>query len=348
MTKNFIFPAYLSVFCTELSLIIKAGMPLADGLLMLRDDDDDKQSREMFDQLYQCVETGAPLSQALRESNCFPAYMLNMVALAEKTGRLEDTLTGLSTYYQRQDRLTNNIKNALLYPAILLALMVVVIIILTTQVLPIFNDIFIRMGTQISPFATVVMHMGNHLAKVAAILIIAIAICAITIQIIRKTVVGREKISRLWHKIWGGKGIYGRISSARFASAMAMSIASGMNAEEALSSAAHVCGGVKAIDSKLALCDQLVTKGMRISEALCQSGLFGIRDSRMLMLAEKTGAMAGIMDDIAARSQQNIDDELDALIGYIEPALVLITSLIVGMVLLSVMLPLISIMSALG
>ena len=340
--------AYLSVFCMELSLIIRAGMPIADGLLMLKDDDPNKASQDIIYQVYLIAESGQPLSAALTAVNAFPQYMIKMVLLAEQTGRLESTLSALSTYYQRQERLSVSIRNAVLYPSILLVLMVIVVLVLTTKVLPVFNYVFIQMGTNMSPFAARVMDWGNNLAIGAVIVISIVVVLIFAAEIIKHFPKLKSKIFNFFKKHFGGRGVNGRIATARFASAMAMAGASGMNIEDALTSVSAICGGSKEIDKKILDCHAYIATGNKASQALAQSGLFSRRDCRMLLLAEQTGTMAGIMEEIALRNQQKIEDEIDAIIGYIEPALVLLTSIIVGIVLLSVMLPLISIMSSLG
>ena len=95
---------YLPVFCRELYQLVRSGIPIAEGLAMLREDETDRDTRSWLDALCRSTEEGTPLSAALRETEAFPAYMTDMVALAEETGRLEDTLLSLQRHYDRQLR----------------------------------------------------------------------------------------------------------------------------------------------------------------------------------------------------------------------------------------------------
>lgn len=101
---------YLSVFCRELYQLVRSGIPMGEGLDMLRRDETDKDVRLWLDTLCQSVEEGMPLSAALRETGAFPAYMTDMVALAEETGRLQDVLLALAQHYDRQLRLAADLR----------------------------------------------------------------------------------------------------------------------------------------------------------------------------------------------------------------------------------------------
>lgn len=339
---------FLSEFCMELALILRTGLPIADGLLMLKDDYNNKATKEIIAKIYSYAESGQPLSSSLDATNAFPHYLINMIKLAEQTGKLANTLAALSAYYQRQERLSHNIRNSILYPSILLVTMIIIVVVLTTKVLPVFNNVFIQMGTNISPFAAKIMHWGDNFSYVALIITAFIVIIFLIALIIKCFPRLKAKIFSFFKKYFGCHGINGRIASARFASSMAMAISSGINIEDALISAAEICGGSKTIDTKIHSCQSDIKSGYPTSQALSMSGLFSVRDSRMLLMAEKTGTMTEVMTELALRNQQKIEDDLDRIIGYIEPILVLITSIIVGVIILSVMLPLISIMSSIG
>jgi type IV pilus assembly protein PilC len=112
--------------------------------------------------------------------------------------------------------------------------------------------------------------------------------------------------------------------------------------------AARVTGGGVSLMSKAEKCRQLLTEGSKLGDALTDSGIFTSRNNRMLSLAQQTGTLPEVMHTIAERSEETIRDEIDSMISKIEPTLVILTSAIVGIILLSVMLPLVSIMSAIG
>jgi type IV pilus assembly protein PilC len=332
----------------ELAMLLKAGIILSEGVLMLQDDEPDKNGKAVLQTLIDSLDKGAPLSEALRGSSFFPRYMVNMAEIGEKTGRLAETLTALSEYYDRQDRLAASIKNAVYYPVILLIMMITVVLILIIQVLPIFNDVFSRLGTRMSPLATNLMQFGGWLRGVSAFIAIIFGIILLIAFIAFAVPEIREGIVKAYKNRFGHRGIMGKIASSRFTSAMALATASGLDTEEAVEMAATISGGTKAIDEKNEKCVALLRSGGTLANAMRDSEILSARDSRMLSLGSRSGMTDTAMLEIARRGDQTVQEEIGRIVGRIEPTLVIITSLIVGIILLSVMLPLMGIMTSIG
>lgn len=348
MKRKTLSSAYLSALCLEVSLFLHAGISISDGLHMLRDDDNDSSSRELIDGLFKVTEQGRLFSDAIEEAGVFPSYMLEMVILAEKTGKLEETMKSLSDYYDRQNRLSASIRSAVFYPIILIAIMLVVIAVIVIKVLPIFNDVFNQMGTEMSAFAQNIMSFGQSLSGASTAIGVVAGVILVLCAIIFGVPQIRHSFMSSFKNSFGGRGIFKRISSARFAFAMAMSIESGIDTDESITMAAKVCDGGKDLTERAEKCRRLLSEGEKLGNALTESEIFSSKDNRLLSLAQQTGSLPEVMGTIASRSEETIRDEIDSLISKIEPTLVILTSLIVGVILLSVMLPLMSIMSTIG
>jgi len=315
---------------------------------MLMEEDNDKESKRIMTGLFNATENGKLFSEAIEEAGVFPAYMVEMIALAEKTGKLEITMRSLSDYYARQYRLTASVKNAVFYPVILVTIMMVVIAVIIIQVLPIFNNVFNQMGTQMSPLAVGLMQFGQVLSGASTVIFVVIGILLVLMVLSYTVPSVRDSIASCFRNIFGDKGIFKRIASARFSFAMAMAIESGIDADDSIAMAARVTRGGKSLMPSAEKCRKFLAEGAKLGDALTQSGIFTSRNSRLLSMAQQTGTLPEAMQAIAERSEEIIRDEIDALISKIEPTLVILTSAIVGIILLSVMLPLVSIMSAIG
>lgn len=329
-------------------MLLTAGVTLSDGISMLLDDEAEKDGQEVLRSLTKVLDENEPLSAALRESGYFPRYMVNMTEAGEKTGRLSETMKELSAHYDRQERLALSIRNAILYPSILLVMMVVVVLVLIIKVLPIFNDVFNRLGSQMSPLAVRLMQFGGWLRNVSAILaaftalIAAVAFLAWLIPPIRGVIVTEAK------NIWGHRGVFGRIASSRFTSVMSQAVASGLDTESTIALASAVSGGSKSMDEKFAKCLDLLQSGETLADALYGARLISARDLRMLSLGNRSGMIDAAMSEIVNRNDRAVQDEIDRLVSKIEPVIVVITSVMVGVILLSVMIPLMSIMTSIG
>jgi len=347
MAKRILTNAYLSAFSLEISMLIHSGITVKYGIEMMLDDESDKNGRVVLQSLLDGLADDIPLSEAMRGSGFFPAYMVQMIEIGEKTGRLTDTLKALAEHYERQERLAVAVKNAVLYPAILLAMMVAVVMILIVQVLPIFNEVFERMGAQMSPFAARLMDFGAWF-RGASVVVAAVFLFVFIFAFLAWVVpFVRRGVSRFFVNKFGGRGVFGRIAATRFVSSMSLALASGIDIEESINMAASL-NDSSAITKRHRACVDLLQEGNSLADALKTANILSPRDARILSLGDKSGMADSAMAEIARRSDTQTQDEIARIVGRIEPTLVIITSVIIGIILLSVMLPLMGIMTAIG
>jgi len=291
---------------------------------------------------------GAPFSGAMKEAAVFPRYMVHMVEIGEKTGRLVETLKALSEYYERQVRLSVTIKNSILYPAILLVLMIVVVLILIVQVLPIFDDVFSRLGTQMSPLAVSLMRFGGWLGDATTVIAAIFAVILVFVILLLAIPKMRRSLTTAFSNAWGASGVIGKIATSRFVFSMTLAMASGLDTADSIEIAAAVSGGSKAVDQKHKRCMEILREGGTLSESLSGSGILTLQDGKMLSIGARSGKADEAMAEIARRCDIDVRDSIDRIVGRIEPTLVILSSVIVGVILLSVMLPLMGIMTAIG
>jgi len=339
---------YLSSICREMAMLLQSGITIDMAITMMLDDEPNKDSKIVLKDLLDHLDGGNPLSVAMRNGKYFPGYMVSMIELGEQSGRITEVLNALSEHYDRQDRLLLSIKNATLYPAILLCMMIVVVIVLITRVLPIFNDVFGRMGAQMSPLAFQLMQLGAWLRGASLAIAVVLGILVVAGLAAWFITAVREAIIRKLRASFGSRGIYGRIATFQIMSAMTLAMSSGMGLEESLKLISTLHEDSKVLGKKYEMCMAAVREGSSLAVALRNSEILSARDSRMLSIGESSGVADATMGEIARRNDRMIQDEIATIVGRIEPTLVIITSVIVGMILFSVMLPLIEIMTAIG
>jgi len=336
------------MFCSELAMLLDAGLTLSDSIQVIQEDESAKDAKVIMQSLYNSLMLGNQFSSALKETAVFPKYMIHMVEVGEKTGRLVQTLNALSEYYERQTRLSATIKSSILYPAVLLILMIVVVLILIVQVLPIFNDIFSRLGTQMDPFAVRLMQFGGWLGNASVGIALVFSAVFVLVLIMWLVPAIRRGVARAFSNRFGSRGIFGKIASSRFVFAMTLGMASGLDTAESINIAAAVSGGSRAVDEKHKKCVALLDSGKTLSESLCGAGILSMQDGKMLSVGSVSGKADLAMAEIARRSDVDVRDSIDRIVGRIEPTLVILSSGIVGIILLSVMLPLMGIMTSIG
>ncbi len=338
---------YLSSFCMSMYLVMQAGIPLEEGVRMLAEDEKDTRRRELLFKLYSDLAEGASFGEAITKAGLFPRYMLDMTKLGEQTGNLDRVLKALSIYYDRQEQLSKRIRNAVMYPAVLFAVMVLVVVVLVTKVLPVFGEVYRQLGSELSPAASAILNFGTALSAhwPSVVLVLAILIALVLLCVLVKPV--RAVLSGCFARVRSEKAIGVMVAYTRFASAMAMTMASGMDLDEALDMAANLTGNPVVV-ARVDLCRKRMRQGESFENALASAKVLPLLYCRMIAVGVKAGAADTVMSEIARRTEEEANDRIESAVSKVEPTLVIIMSVMVGLILLSVMLPLVSIMSTIG
>ena len=348
MGKKVFGAGYISVFCMEMYLIIRAGIPFSEGVALLRDDEKDSYSRTVLDHLYQQLELGEPVAAAMRAAGGFPVYVIEMVEIGQRTGHLEDVFKALAGYYERLEQLQKSIRNAVMYPAVLLVMMLFVVLVLLIKVLPIFQEVFQQLGADLSPVALALMQVGQLLGSYGLIALAVVAVGVIVGAVMLRNPEKKEQFAGWLQRISEKWTVSQLIASSRLADALVMTLASGMNIDDSLDMAIRLVPGA-AMQEKITRCKrEMLLESKSFADASMASRLFAPLYCRMIAVGFRTGSIDPVMAEVARRSAEQVDDKMEALLNRIEPTLVIIMSVMVGLILLSVMLPLMSIMSAIG
>ncbi len=337
----------ISSLCLELSMLLHAGVTTGDALALLAEESDPGY-REMLSAMAQQVDEGASLAEALRSAGCFPVYVCGLVEVGEHAGRTEEALSALSSYYEGRARLDRRIRSALLYPAVMLVLMLVVIAVLLVRVLPIFEDVYASLGGQLTGVAGSLLALGRWLDRAMPVLWVLLVLAAVFLFLFAAVEPFRAKLVGRWRRSMGDRGVSRQMNTARLAQALAMGMASGMPLDESIELASGLMADVPAAGKRCADCRTRLERGETTGEALKGSGLLPAGACRLLELGQRSGTGDAAMEKIARDLSEAGEAALEERVSRVEPALVLVCSILVGLILLSVMLPLMHIMTAIG
>ena len=337
----------LSALCLELSLLLHAGVGLGDALALLGEESG-RENCELLEAMSRQVDDGASLSAAMKDSRRFPAYVCGLIEVGETAGRTEEALSALSRYYEDRVRMDRRVKSALLYPAVMLAVMLIVIAVLLVRVLPIFDDVYASLGGRLTGVAGGLLALGQWLDKAMPALWVLMALLVVFLGSFAALPGFRAKLTGAWRARHGDKGVSRKLNTAQLAQAMAMGMASGLPTEEAIELAAGLMEDVPPARARCLECHKKLENGEALGRAMKDSGLLPAGQSRLLELGQRSGAGDAAMEKIARDLSEESEAALENAVSRVEPALVLICSLLVGLILLSVMLPLMHIMSAIG
>jgi len=343
-SKRLLSAEELATFARQFALTVKTGIPLSEAVMLLRDDADTGVAKKLLNDILQELEAGGTLADALRKTGVFPVYMTQMIEIGESSGRLDSVLDSLHRYYDREDNISKSARSAAIYPAIMLVILVVIILILVTKVLPIFNRVFQMLGSEMSPLAQGAMSIGSAISSVSTILVGIIVVVAVIFIIMRLTAKGRAAIGSLGQSIF--KKLSDRMAAAKFASAMALMLASGLDTSRSIALTLPLMTHPK-MRAKVEELARRSEAGGSFTEDVVNTKIFTGMQAKMLALGYKSGNLDTVMEQIADDYEHEVDDQLDGLISVIEPTMVAVLCVIVGLILLSAMLPLLGIMSSL-
>lgn len=337
----------LSSFCTEMSMLIHSGAGISDALALLADENGTWLEKSLSD-MAMATDSGASLADAMRCTGVFPSYVCGLTETGEKTGRLEESLDSLARYYEERTRLDRRIRSALLYPAVMLVLMLAVIAVILIKVMPIFSEVYASLGGSMTGVAGTLLNFGSMLSGIMPVLWVLLIIAAVFLGVFASSASFRGKLTALWRIKMGDFGIAEKMNNAKISQILAMGMASGLPIEESLNLAADMLIDIPSAKNRVEKCRDELTNGTDIYTAMKYNRLLPAAQCRLLELGHKTGAEDSAMDKIARDLSEESEAALDDKVSRVEPALVLVCSVLVGLILLSVMLPLTQIMTAIG
>lgn len=337
----------LSAFSGQLALILHSGISLLEGISILKEDTPEKDGGSILAQVYETLDETGDFTLALKDSGFFPDYFLKMTEIGEKSGTLEEVMESLSRYYANQDALLHNIRDALTYPLVLLGMLTAVLAVLITQVMPVFADVFDQLGIAMSGMAQTVFRMGGLLQKIAAVLLILVIAAAAFALYATRSSKGKEFLLEIFRRIPLSRRVLMQIARSRFSHALALSLHSGLDMNESFSLAAELTDR-QLLNDNLTKAGALLEQGNDFGETLRESGIFSGLDARLVSIGFRTGSAETALMQISENSQQEAEETIQQAVGAIEPTLTAFLSILTGIILVSVMLPLLGVMANIG
>lgn len=337
----------LASFFSQVAILLHAGITPTEGIRILLSDTQDASSKKLLQAIIDSIHEGNSLAEALESTTVFPDYVINTIKLGEEAGSLDEVMNSLANYYDRENQISESIRNAITYPMVMIVMMLCVIVILITKVLPIFNQVFVQLGSEMTGFAASLMKLGNTLNSYSAVFIAILAVLVALYFFVSKTDIGRKGARRFATKLHLLKGFYEGIAAGRFASGMALAMSAGLDTFESLRMVSKLVEHDK-MQEKIEICKKRIEDGDSFAEGLKASQIFSNVNNRMVAVGFKSGEIEEVMTKIADEYERKSERKINEIISVIEPTLVITLSIIVGLILLSVILPLMGIMTTIG
>ena len=333
------------MFCNQMAMILESGFSLNQGVTMVYEEMDDKNIKGVLQEVAKYLDEQVSFSEAIDLTKAFDDYMVNLVKVGETSGNLDDVMQSLSDYYARIDDITNKLKQALTYPIILIIMMVVVVGIIVFKVLPIFKDVLNGLGSDLSSYANSFMEFGQIFSLIcfAVLLVLVIVIIA---GYLYQRVTHVNVLSNVVQKSFLTRKLSRALNKAQITYALSLFISSGYDLQEAMKFVPKLVDD-KQLRANLEKCNEDLINGDSFVEVIKKYQIYQGMQLNMIQVGFKTGQVDIIMKQLSNSFQEEVSRAIDQFLNIIEPTIVTLLSLVVGIVLMSVMLPLISIMSSL-
>lgn len=336
----------LSAFCNQMAMILQSGISSTEGITIMLEDANNPEEKAILQTIYDTLSATGSFYEALKETQVFPHYALNMIHIGQQSGKLDDVMNTLCTYYEREENIAQAIKSAVTYPFIMIGMMLLIILVLIVKVLPIFGQVFEQLGREMNGFSESLLHIGNTIGRYSYVFIGIFALAIVLFFYFTRVEKGKHALSTVSSKLPMTRDLNHKIAAGKFAGGMSLTLSSGLTVEESLSMASQLTDS-PILKEKIENCQNLITNGAEFSSALSESNIFSGVYARMVSVGFKTGALDEVLEKIANQYESEIDTKIGNTIAILEPTLVAVLSIIVGMILLSVMLPLMGILSGL-
>jgi type IV pilus assembly protein PilC len=339
----------LAIFTRQFSVMIDAGLPLVQCLEILAGQQENKFFQKVLTNTRSQVEGGATLSAAMRGSpKVFDPLYVNMVEAGETGGILDTILQRLSTYIEKNVKLQRAVKSALVYPVGVLTVAGGVITLLLWKVVPIFATLFAGLGVDLPLPTKIVIALSNFVGSIFGLLIlVALGAAIFGLKVWYGTAQGRFVMDTIVLKLPVLGILMRKIAVARFTRTLGTLISSGVPILEGLDITAKTAGNA-VVEKALQQVRKSLEEGKSLTEPLKESEVFPGMVTQMIAVGEQTGAMDAMLQKIADFYEEEVDSAVKDLLTALEPIMIVFLGVVVGGVVISMYLPLFSLIGKLS
>lgn len=368
----------VSSFCEGIAIMLAAGIQTDEAVHMLSENMGDTPLRRACDEVYRGLVSGRGLAASMRAAGdagadgavgdpgagrgpaagtgreaadpVFPAYAVALVEIGERSGRLENVLRSLAVYYDEEERVFAKLRASIGYPAALLCVMSVILAFTVIGILPVFLGVYDELAGGLAGGSFAAVGAAVAVGWVALVLMLAVTACALVGSAAVRTPRGQARILALLERLPVTRPAMYRLALSRFSAAASAYLASGADSNTAMREALRVVDHPVLHERLERAHDAMVdpARALSLSQAVTEFGVFEPVYARMLAIGSRAGSVDGVLERLSATFFDDAVAQIDRAVDAVEPALAALLTVAVGATLISVMLPLVGMMGAIG
>ena len=340
--------ADMSSFFENMGMMLKAGITTGEAVDLLREESagDSTGQTAVFSVMSKCMAEGSSFEDAMKETGAFDSYAVDMIRASEHTGRMETTLFHLSDYYRMEQSMKRTFVSAVRYPVILLLMVIAILAVMLKMVFPAFYGVYENLTGSLAASSFKYINISFALCRAALVVMIVLVVLILIGALLWKSghAVVAKKFLRRFRSF---RELFDNLDLYRFTSCFDMFISTGSMHDEALKKSLPIIeeGELRA---KLEQCVSATESGSSFAQAACDVKLYDSINNRMLIPAERSGMLDSVLKKILEDLKDKNDQNISRISNTIEPLLTGFLMIAIGLMLISLMVPLIGIMNSMG
>ena len=328
------------ILSRQIATLFEAQVSALKAFTMLANNAENKLLSRKLSQVSDDLQSGVSISGALaRHPDVFSDFYVNMVKVGEETGKLNQTFLHLADYLDRQYALTSKTRNALIYPGFVIGTFFVVMGLMFTVVIPKLSAIILDSGQPVPVYTQIVIAISNFFVHYGIFALIALVVLGLWVWRLSTTEKGKVYLDTLKLSTPAVGNLYKKLYLSRITDNLNTMLSSGVPIVRSIDITGQVVGSL-IYKNLLAEVADGVKSGLALSVAFEKHGdkIPGIM-IQMITVGEETGSLGVILKTLTDFYKREVDDAVDTLVGMIEPIMIVILGLGVGVLLVSVLMP---------
>ena len=328
----------LSVFCRQFHSMIRAGVTIIEALRLMAEQTESKKLKRAIKEVQASVEKGESLATAMAEQKVFPNLMVTTIAAGEASGSIDVAFERMSVHFEKAAKTKALIKKAMIYPAVVAMVAVVVVVVMLVVVIPNYASMFEDLGTELPAITVAVMNASNFIIDFWYLLIPLVIAFVIGVRTFLKSPLGQLTVGRIAIRLPIVKNLSVKSASSQLARTLTTLLSAGVSLNEAVEITANTMNNVLFKNALMDAKEELL-RGIPLSQPLESCDLFPPMVYHMVRIGEEAGTTEEMLEKLADYYDEEVEMATQSLMAAMEPMIIIVMALIVGVLIAAVMAP---------
>ncbi|WP_130807163.1 type II secretion system F family protein [Senegalia massiliensis] len=329
----------VSIFARQFYAMLNAGITIPTILDILRKQITNKKLKLAIEEIFEDLQKGLTFSESLlKHKKIFPDLFINMIIAGESTGNLDVIMYKMANHYEKENKINNKVKSAMIYPVVLSVVSIFVIIFLLTIVMPTFVSMFESSGAPLPSATLILLYISDFIKSEWHILLLFILVFLISIKKYNDTNKGKYNIDKFKLKIPVLNNTLKMIMTARFTRTFSLLQSSGISLLDSLDLVSNVLGNKVGSDF-IKKSKEDIKKGKTLSESLKSTKIFPPMLSVMINVGEESGSLDTVLENTADFYDEEVSTTIEKFTSLLEPTMIVFMAVVIGSIVIAMVLP---------